>query len=246
MSRTKKAPTYQFGIEITKPHSQEMYDHNNAIASEMVRNIMSAIHIAYSQEMGTEESTDKDIGNLHKIVKCFTGYSFGDEYDFDGMKNEAINTLANVENWTLHEEYSWLCSVGLVPKLKQGMVGHKPIAYVKYWTDEAGSVIDKIIEVIKDMDGAKLDYVNKGSDSEYPYIKVYTQGQAEDVVQNLDINGIPAEVDLYEDDDGEGDDGRPIILQRWSVKFKNDYRTVEKIKIPCSLEQDNEWANESI
>ena len=52
MSRTKKAPTYKFGIEITKPFSQEMYDHNNAIALELKRNILSEIHLAYSQAKG--------------------------------------------------------------------------------------------------------------------------------------------------------------------------------------------------
>ena len=129
----KKAPTYEFGIEITKPFSSEMYDHNDAIALEMKRNIISEIHKAYSQEMGTVEATNEDNGKLHNIASTFTGYQFGDEYDFDGMRDETIVILANIANWQLHEEYSYLCYEGIVPKLKQGMVGFW--ARHDYWTD---------------------------------------------------------------------------------------------------------------
>ena len=69
MARKKKAPIYRYGIEITKPHSKEMYDHNDKVALEMKRNIVSEIHKAYSNE-------DRDL--LEKIVKCFTGWGFGD------------------------------------------------------------------------------------------------------------------------------------------------------------------------
>jgi len=123
MTKLKKAPTFKYGIEITKPHSKEMYAHNDAIALEMKRNIISEIHLAYSQEMGTEEATNKDNGRLHKIASTFTGYQFGDEYDFDGMKDEAINTLANIANWQMHEEYSYLCFEGIVPRTSKMMVG---------------------------------------------------------------------------------------------------------------------------
>ena len=40
MPRTKKAPVYQYGIEITKSHSHEMYDHNDMVAEEMKTNIL--------------------------------------------------------------------------------------------------------------------------------------------------------------------------------------------------------------
>ena len=42
--RKAKTPQYHFGIKITKPHSKEMYAHNDAIALEMKRNIISEIH----------------------------------------------------------------------------------------------------------------------------------------------------------------------------------------------------------
>ena len=130
IKETKKTPTFRYGIEITKPHSKEMYDHNDAIALEMRRNILSEIHVAYSQAKGDIAAN----GGMHKgeellreIVKCFTGYGFGDGYDLDDIKDEGINTLANVENWTLHEEYSWLCSKGIVPKIEKEMLGHNDV-----------------------------------------------------------------------------------------------------------------------
>jgi len=140
MTKTKKAPTYQYGIEITKPHSKDMYSHNDMVAFEMVKNIMSEIHKAYSQEMGTVEATNADNGKLHKIASTFTGYQFANEYDFDDMKDKAINALANIANWQLHEEYSYLCYEDIVPKLKQEMVGfwarHSYAITPPYWTNE--------------------------------------------------------------------------------------------------------------
>ena len=40
MPNTKKASTFQYGIEITKPHSKDMYNHNDMIAEEMKKNIL--------------------------------------------------------------------------------------------------------------------------------------------------------------------------------------------------------------
>ena len=94
---------------------------------------------------------------------------------------------------------------------------------MKTFKEELG-YIQELSEAIKNIDGAKIGYVNKGCFDEYPYIKVYTQSQGEEVVKALAPFGFEAEVDLYEDDDGEGDGGRPIIIQRWSVKLiENDW-----------------------
>lgn len=216
MSKTKKAPTYQFGIEITKPHSQEMYDHNKSVATDMNCHIDIALTKAYKS--GNQEK-------LEEIVKCFTGYGFGDGYDIKEIYDTGVQDVLNAQNWTLHEEYSWLCFKGIVPKLKQGMVGHKSVGEgYEYWTDTDKPLVEKISEAIKNIDGAELSHVNKGSDSEYPYVRVYTKYEGEEVVQALESVGIASEVDLYEDDDGEDDDGRPVILQRWSVKLtENDW-----------------------
>ena len=152
---SKKSPIFRYGIEITKPFSKEMYTHNDAIALEMKRNILSEIHKAYSQEMGTEEATDKDNGKLQKIQSTLTGYQFGDEYDFDGMKDEAINTLANIANWMLHQEYGYLRSEGIVPWIQMKMLGFDKATddcWDCYWEEENPS--DEFVSpAVKDMPG---------------------------------------------------------------------------------------------
>ena len=40
MRKAKKSPKFQYGIEITKPFSKEMYNHNDMVASEMKANIL--------------------------------------------------------------------------------------------------------------------------------------------------------------------------------------------------------------
>ena len=40
--RKKKEPTFAYGIEITKPFSKEMYDHNDMVAKEMRLNIFDS------------------------------------------------------------------------------------------------------------------------------------------------------------------------------------------------------------
>jgi len=123
----------KYGIEVTKPHSKEMYAHNDQVAEEMKRNILSEMHLAYSQAIGdiaTKDLTPKTSGGidrgekrLRKIVQAFTGYSFGDGYELEDIKNEGINTLANTANWSLHEEYSYLCFERIVPRTRFMMVG---------------------------------------------------------------------------------------------------------------------------
>jgi len=124
--KTKKTPKIQYGIEITKPHSKDMYDHNDQVAEEMKRNIISEIHLAYSQAMGdiaANGGMDAGEKRLRKIVQSIEGYSYGDGYELDDIKNNGINTLANIANWSLHEEYSYLCFEGIVPRTAFMMVG---------------------------------------------------------------------------------------------------------------------------
>ena len=124
--KTKKTPKIQYGIEITKPHSKEMYAHNDAIALEMKRNILSEIHLAYSQAMGdiaANGGSDAGEKRLRKIVECIAGYHYGEGYELDDIKDQGINSLADMENWSLHEEYSYLCFDSIVPRTSKMMVG---------------------------------------------------------------------------------------------------------------------------
>ena len=136
MAKAKKTPQYQYGIEITKPHSKAMYDHNDLVADEMKANLLKA----WKQELKTltdapnsvnieTEDWDEAMLNEHapKLVKLQKGVTFsgfGTGYTIDDVNKEFIRELEGMANWQLHEEYSYMSfSNGLVPRTRFMMVG---------------------------------------------------------------------------------------------------------------------------
>ena len=122
----KKEPKIKYGIKITKPFSKEMYDHNDRVAKDMRVNIEYEIRDAYRRAIGEVAANggmDKGEKDLRNIVKSFTGYEFGDGYELIDIMNEGIKTLNDAANWMLHEEYSYLCFKGIVPRTSKMMVG---------------------------------------------------------------------------------------------------------------------------
>ena len=79
----------------------------------------------------------------------------------------------------------------------------------------------------------------KGDHWSEPYLKVFSESQGEQVVDEITKMGITSELDCYEDDDGEGDGGRPIILYWWSVRFPG-LKITKDINLPSYLEVSNE------
>ncbi len=142
MVKTKKAPTFKYGIEITKPHSKEMYAHNDEIAYEMKAILRSEITEAHMRAIGTLAASggmDKGEKDLRKIGTAIEGSGYGDGYDFDEIRDNILNTLTNIENWSLHQEYGYLCSEGIVPKLSKKMLGFDKATdgcWDCYWEEE--------------------------------------------------------------------------------------------------------------
>ena len=113
---------------------------------------------------------------------------------------------------------------------------------------------------------ASLKFVSasdaEGNRWKYPTIKTYTQSKSELVCQSLIDQGIPAQVDLYEDDDGYypyrqiwsvtipdmilKDIDLPYYIDDTVYEWDSESKGYVKIDIPCSKDLDNEWANESI
>ena len=121
-----KEAKIKYGIKITKPFSKEMYDHNDRVAKDMRVNIEYEIRDAYRRAIGEVAANggmDKGEKDLRNIVKSFTGYEFGDGYELIDIMNEGIKTLNDAANWMLHEEYSYLCFKGIVPRTHKMMVG---------------------------------------------------------------------------------------------------------------------------
>ena len=126
MPRTKKAPVYYHGIEITKPFSREMYKHNDSVAKDMRVNIEYKIRESYRRatgEVAANGGMDKGEKDLRSVVEAFTGYHYGEGYELLDVKDQGIAALNDCANWQLHEEYSYLCFKGIVPRTRFMMVG---------------------------------------------------------------------------------------------------------------------------
>ena len=83
MAKAKKPAEVKYGIEITKPHSQEMYEHNDMVAEEMKTNILNKweallkdLGHVYMDDDWTVICSSFDIVKLQKLV-CFSGYGTG-------------------------------------------------------------------------------------------------------------------------------------------------------------------------
>ena len=97
----KKQSVIKYGIEITKPHSQEMYAHNEKVAEEMKANILKSWKDLLKIQTLHDEDTlmdcsweylsdDSDIVKLQKLV-CYSGYAGG--YTIGDVNDEFLKEL---------------------------------------------------------------------------------------------------------------------------------------------------------
>jgi len=129
--RKKKEPTFAYGIEITKPFSKEMYDHNDMVAKEMKANLFHAFNLLINQffqddlnELAWDEDELKvECPELVKLQRgvCYSGY--GDGYTVQDVFDEFQRELDMMQNWQLHENYSYLSFERLVRRTKYMMIG---------------------------------------------------------------------------------------------------------------------------
>jgi hypothetical protein len=121
----KKAKKIQYGIEITKPWSKEMYNHNDAVAQvvyEMVLNMWEAAINEFQEDMGEEFMTDVDWSEapdeLKAIQKAVTCYGFGSGYDVAKVSSIVEQELEDAPLYRLNE-----IAEELKLDLKVGFVG---------------------------------------------------------------------------------------------------------------------------
>ena len=145
MARAKKTPIFEYGIEITKPHSKQMYDHNNHVANIMHINILNVATDIWNSIMDRERSdisqTDWSVYKNEKFngfsgayVKvpeftyekfqraiCYS--SFGSGFTVLDVHNEIKKELEHAENWRMHELYQEMHEAGMVPTIMHEMIG---------------------------------------------------------------------------------------------------------------------------
>ena len=126
MPRDKKKPEIKYGIEITKPHSKEMYAHNDSVAEEMRINIEYEIRDAYRRatgEVAANGGMDKGEKDLRSLVEAFTGYHYGEGYELLDVRDQGIEALNDCANWQLHETYSYLAFEKMLPRTRFMLIG---------------------------------------------------------------------------------------------------------------------------
>lgn len=230
MPKLKKSPIFKYGIEITKPFSKEMYDHNDSVATEMRDNILKVWNDnIYKMKEFFDVNAMVDEWNepyiksmapkLYAIQKGVQAIGYGSGYTLDMVDKEFRNELETMANWQLHENYSYLCFEGLVERTTLMMVGFdwEKCDYAK---DDVWR-IGKIKEISKG--GLRWSSCSDqdGNHWKEPYIKCDNEGHGNSFVLKLAAEGIESDVDVYEDEDGDDGWGKTIIRKIWSVKIKN-------------------------
>lgn len=121
----KKAKKIQYGIEIVKPWSMAMYNHNEAVAQvvhEMVLNMWEAAINEFQEDMGEEFMTDVDWSEapdeLKAIQKAVTCYGFGSGYDVANVSSIVEQELEDAPLYRLND-----IAEELKLDLKVGFVG---------------------------------------------------------------------------------------------------------------------------
>ena len=124
MSKAKKSPKVQYGIEITKPWSREMYDHNDIVSEEMKKNIIKkweALIYGIDKDIDWENFGDNEsVVKLQKGI-CWSGYGSG--YTLGMVDEEFRNEVENMPNYQLHESYSYLGFEGMLPRTSFMLIG---------------------------------------------------------------------------------------------------------------------------
>lgn len=121
MARAKKQPMYEYGIEITRPWSQEMYTHNDAVLAIAKRNIQAALDAEYDKISPSDVVHNTD--SIYHIAKEICGYGFSHLENQD-VYDDACIQLHNSSYHRIHEIYPYLEKIGFVEPLEKGFVGY--------------------------------------------------------------------------------------------------------------------------
>jgi len=124
MSKAKKSPKVQYGIEITKPWSKEMYDHNDMVSEEMKKNIIQKWEaLIYEIDPETDWIMFEDESSISKLQRrvCYSGYGPG--YTLGEVDREFRDEVENMPSYMLHESYSYLAFEGMLPRTSFMLIG---------------------------------------------------------------------------------------------------------------------------
>ena len=121
----KKKKEIKYGIEITKPFSKDMYNHNDMVAKQMKFNIKDAWHNEAIKFMGDDEwpTESNKYNKIIDIQKSICAVGYGEGFTINEVERDFYSQLDNMANWQLHEEYSYMSFKNLVPRTRFMMLG---------------------------------------------------------------------------------------------------------------------------
>ena len=123
----RKAKTFMYGIEITKPWSKEMYAHNERTAEHLKDQILTAFQKTYIS--GTIQEL-----KLRDIAHVICGCIFGEGFSIDDIKERTIKEIANMPLYLLHENMYYMHHKDYVKTQAMGLIGFASDPHlVPYW-----------------------------------------------------------------------------------------------------------------
>jgi hypothetical protein len=122
----KKTARVEYGIQITKPWSREMYDHNDVVAVAVrikVKQLWIAAITEYQKEFdGNDQMLESDwivaCTELKRIQTAVTCYGFGSGYDVNQVVDRVMQELDDAPYFRLKE-----IAEDLELELERGFVG---------------------------------------------------------------------------------------------------------------------------
>ena len=107
--------TNKYGIQITKPWNNEMYEHNDKVAQQMKAELLIQLKSA---------KTLNDEPKLREISKLICASGFGAGFDFNDIYKYTIDELDNIQNYWLNDEFSDGVSAGIVNDVELEFIGY--------------------------------------------------------------------------------------------------------------------------
>jgi hypothetical protein len=111
----KKQPNFEYGIEITKPWSIEMYDHNEILGEKLRIELMETL-----DEIVKYQGEDE----IRKFSKAICYHGFGEGYSYDDIVNETRLDIETLPNFQLNEDFDYLEEQGYIKKQPKRFIGY--------------------------------------------------------------------------------------------------------------------------
>ena len=105
----------KYGIDITRPWSNEMYEHNDKVAHLMKAEILIRLK---------EIHKNRDEEALRDLAKVVYPCGYGTGFDFDGIYEDTLQNIEDVQNYWLHEEFPYGVKKGIVSDIGIEFIGY--------------------------------------------------------------------------------------------------------------------------